>query len=89
MLVGPQLSYRKAGRVTPFGRVLIGFRHESIDDFITEQSKNHFVFGLGGGLDVSVTPKFGIRVVQVDWLHSDDGYAPNDVRITFGVVANF
>jgi len=100
-LFGPQGSFT-VGRVTPFGRFLIGDTNmytaaDGLSGYKTFTSTNSRTYGAGGGADVRLTRLFALRG-QVDWLHnrfqtSDNQRAyeviPNFVRISTGIVFRF
>lgn len=100
LLFGPQVSVRR-GRWKPFARFLIGdtnmYTYNAGVNAYTFTSNNSLTFGVGGGLDFSLTPRIALRG-QVDWLHT--GFQTSDnqrtnaevhnvVRISPGVVFRF
>lgn len=73
---GPQLSFRKYERITPFAHALFGATHASA---VTRSgctgvlctplpSENAFAMALGGGLDVGISRHFAIRAIQAEYL---------------------
>ena len=52
---------------TPYGQVLIGGVHSSLNFGGTSQSFNAFGAKIGGGLDWNVSPRFGIRLGQITY----------------------
>jgi opacity protein-like surface antigen len=63
-LFGPRFTAR-GDRVDGFVHTLIGGVRRKVEDF---DSDTELAFGLGGGVDVKVTPNFGIRVIQLDYI---------------------
>lgn len=99
-LVGPQVSMTR-GRWRPFARFLIGDTYMSTQlggvSSATFTSNDAVTFGLGGGLDYSVTRRFALRG-QFDWLHNgfkttNSSLANDEIhnvaRISTGVVFRF
>jgi outer membrane immunogenic protein len=82
----------------PFGQVLLGLAHSS---GTLVQGSNPgaanagaaFAANLGGGLDLRVTPRFSVRLVEADYLLTtfDNGSNnhQNNLRISAGVVIHF
>jgi len=62
---GPQLSI-PGEHVRPFAHALFGEHSTDIISF----SDTGFALEFGGGLDVKVSPKFAIRLGQLDWLYT-------------------
>lgn len=54
-------------RFDPFARVTLGVAHTSSTDnqYLYTSSKSGFVVDASGGLDVELTPTFGIRAIEV------------------------
>jgi len=92
-LVGPRVSYRHFGRITPFGEVLFGVAHASSAG--TSGSDNALAMTLGGGLDYKWSDRFAIRPVKVDYLmtrFSETGTSnqtQNNLRVSTGIVFRF
>ena len=103
ILVGPQASYRKDERLTPFGHALFGLArfHErgtattsgpvlGTTSFSFSDSNTGFAMGLGGGLDVKVTRSVALRLIQADYLMTRlNGGTQNNARISVGFVFRF
>lgn len=80
-LAGPQYKLRDSNRVQPFAHALFGFAHTRtklenlgfagnpprstpIENII---SSNDFAMALGGGVDVKLNDRFGLRAIQADY----------------------
>jgi len=86
---GPRFSYRKLDRVVPFAQALFGGSNFSTTfNGVTGSGGNHFAYGIGGGLDITLgrsgkaalRPQgdyFGVRV---------NGSTINNVRLSLGIV---
>ncbi len=91
--VGPQFKLRTE-RFTPFAEILLGGEHFSPKQHSEETD---FAIIIGGGLDYKVTPRFSIRAIQADYVHtsynaptpSGSSNMLNGVRLQAGVVFNF
>jgi len=99
-LFGPQLSYRKSGRFTPFAHVLLGGAHASGSAFSTQAagagvslSESAFALKAGGGMDVKLTEFLALRVFDVDYYLTRFPNAVNDrqnnLQVSAGVVFRF
>jgi hypothetical protein len=87
---GPQISYRKHKRVTPFAHALFGGAHASAGFLGLSFSDSSFAMNFGGGLDVVAHRNFAIRVLQVDAVVTRfDHDASTDGRISAGIVFRF
>jgi hypothetical protein len=78
VLGGPRFTYRR-GPVTPFAHILAG------GSFGGDDSVGTLV--AGGGLDVRVSERVAIRVVQADYFATTE--RPNNGRFSFGLVFRF
>ena len=82
-LFGPQISARME-KVTPFAHMLFGVNRTSAAGV----SSSNLGLGVGGGLDVNVSPQLSLRVPQFDWtpVHAGGVWNNNVVRVGFGLV---
>lgn len=100
-LFGPVFSYRKP-RYKPFAHALLGDEHMSFGSLQLPSnlgtvpqvpSHNYFVFSLGGGVDVKVSPHFLIRAGEFDYQRVTSSFAAkdyqNNFRFSAGLVAVF
>jgi opacity protein-like surface antigen len=74
---GPRFTYR-AGRVEPFAQALFGG--------VIGSDEREFSMAIGGGVDVKLSDRFAIRVVQADYFRAAGA---NFARIGAGVVFRF
>jgi hypothetical protein len=83
-LVGPRVSYRRT--LTPYFQVLLGGAHvNSTNPYSLEG--NAFAVAVGFGLEVRLTERFGIRLIQPDYLMTRFGRGNReDLRVSTGVV---
>jgi opacity protein-like surface antigen len=98
-LFGPQFSYRKNERIVPFAHVLLGVRRRTISTSLYDIgfetindsfSDNAFSTAFGGGLDLKLTKRMAVRLVQADYLLSRFyGRTQNNLRIGTGLVVRF
>ncbi len=91
-LFGPRFSSRN-GRWTPFVHALFGGAHASVTIGAPEvlvpigivQTK--FAMAVGGGVDVRVYRRFGVRLAQIDWLMTQfAGGRQQNLRVAGGLV---
>jgi opacity protein-like surface antigen len=95
-LFGPRVSYRRFGRVTPFGEVLFGVAHTGASLLNTTNSQNAFAMTVGGGVDYRVSSRFSIRPLKVDYLltrfnelNTINAQNQNNLRVSTGIVFRF
>lgn len=82
---GPVYSFRAGRQVRPFAEVLIG----GTTFGGAGASQNAFAMQFGGGLDVN-RQRWGLRVVEVDYLYSHfGGQGQNNVQISSGLLFHF
>jgi outer membrane protein OmpA-like peptidoglycan-associated protein len=97
-MVGPRLSFRGAGRVTPFVQVLFGGIRASAETLCPScpdllPVENSFAGTAGGGLDIRVRRHLAIRVIQAEYLMTrfdnlttGATASQNDIRLSSGIV---
>lgn len=96
-LFGPRYTMHKSDRWMPFGQVLAGGAHSSgtFEPAISggSGSYNSFAMIAGGGMDVGVTPRIGIRLIEADYYLTRFPNAvntrQNNLRISAGVLIRF
>lgn len=93
-LFGPRVFL--PGRVSPFVHVLAGAVHQSSGGgggggaVFVARSTTAFAIALGGGLDIDVTQRVRMRLVQFDYVGAKSGLSfRNQARISTGVVFHF
>jgi len=85
MLFGPRLGV-SIGKIRPFGEVLVGVGHVSVNRFGSDTS---FATALGGGLDYRIFHPIALRL-QGDYLQTRFfSSTQNNVRIATGIVFRF
>jgi len=96
-LFGYRYSLHKSGQFVPFAQVLLGAAHAS-GSFAPGNagypgSANAFAMTAGGGLDMSLSSRFGVRAFQVDYYFTRFANGVNDrqnnLRISTGVIFRF
>lgn len=88
---GPRFSYRKSGRIVPFGQALFGGSHISASSNGVSGSTNGFAYSFGGGADVALSSSGAVALrpeVEYFGLRSN-GNTSNCVRISVGIVFHF
>jgi hypothetical protein len=94
IVLGPQFSFRKSEKMTPFCHALIGATNQRLKTTPTTapQSDSHTFFAtvLGGGFDYNVSKSFSVRLLQADYiLNRYQGDTLNNIRLSFGFVYRF
>lgn len=93
-LFGPRYTVHRFERVKPFGQFLVGGAHASGSEAPGTSglpgSPNAFALTAGGGLDVSLSKHFSLRMIQADYYFTHFGNGVNDrqnnLRIGAGLV---
>ena len=98
-MAGPRFSMslhrgREAGRIVPFTQVLFGGVHATEGAFPSssalKSTANSFAMSAGGGLQVGLSRRISLRLIQADYLYTRlpnllDNYQ-NSYRIGAGIV---
>lgn len=79
--------------ISIFGEALFGIVHGFDSVFPTasgaDTSANSFSLQVGGGLNIGLTKHFGLRALEIDYVHTrlpnSFGNTQNDLRFAFGV----
>jgi opacity protein-like surface antigen len=88
-MVGPRIQHRTS-RFTPYGQWLLGGVHSSFSVGAVSGSASAFGMKLGGGLDWNISPKFGIRLGQFDYVYSHfGGQSQSNFDYSAGFVYHF
>jgi outer membrane immunogenic protein len=98
-LFGPVLTMRR-NRAQPFVHALFGVEHLAVDASSVQGtaalSDNAFSSALGGGLDIRVSRRLGVRLVQADYLYTKHDTTSfggvghqNNIRISTGIMFLF
>jgi len=86
-LGGPQYKMRRHHLVEPFVRGLVG---GSFRGFTPQHGNAGFAAGLGGGVDLVLSPSVAARIIQYDFLvHTGPNGMTDYHRVSFGVVFRF
>lgn len=86
-MAGPRVRTRPS-RWMGFGHALFGLHRVGVSGFGAD---NGFGMGLGGGVDLMTSRRFGIRVFQLDWLpvRNAGDWTTDQYRAGFGVILPF
>lgn len=85
MAVGPQYV-RRMGPVVAFGHFLWG-KGRSFDSIGSAGGDTHWAYVIGGGADLDYRHNLSLRVLQVDYIHSNlFNRNQQNVRVSVGVV---
>jgi hypothetical protein len=88
-LFGPTLTYRQQ-HFAPFFHALFGGNNLSGSVLGKSTSNTAFAMAIGGGLDIPLTPHFGLRLAQADWLRTQNlSGNQNNVRLSTGLLFMF
>lgn len=96
---GPRARWRRYSRVTPFAEVLIGAGHAGGTLYTRPlgpglaalKAQTTFIATTGGGVDVKLTHRIAIRLVQAEYQHSNflNGYGKSQNSFRFSTGLNF
>ena len=90
VMYGPQFTYRKNPRLTPFAHVLVGGVRGSVSYLGISKAEATIGFAGGGGLDAQVTQHLAVRLIQVDYIFSHFSAVHQDnMRVSVGLVFRF
>jgi opacity protein-like surface antigen len=86
LMFGPKYSVT-IGKFAPFAQSLLGIVHINLGGLRTRQTTNNFGFTAGGGLDVAVNDKFGIRAFQAQYLQvRNGGFMVKEMMVSAGLI---
>jgi hypothetical protein len=86
-MVGPQFAYRKCCRVIPFANAQLGGVHVTPGFPFVAGAANAFALKAGGGIDISITCRVAIRVIEADYLLTRlNSTSQNNFRLSAGIV---
>ncbi len=95
-LFGPQITYRRYRRISPFGHVLVGGGRTGSGVFATTNSHTALATAFGVGVDWNVRDRFSIRPLQFDYLlthlpedTNGNTQTQNNLRVSAGIVFHF
>ncbi len=96
-LAGPRYTWTRPHRIAPFAQALVGAAHASgalaPGSSGLPGSANAFAMTAGGGLDIGLTRRIGLRAFEADYYLTrfDNGVNDhqNNLRIEAGVVIRF
>lgn len=84
---GPVFSYRKNKSFVPFAEVLLGAVRGGPQYFNISKSEERFAVYTGGGLDLRISNRWAVRIIQADYLMTRFSSAWQDnVRLSAGLV---
>jgi outer membrane immunogenic protein len=91
-LFGPRYTRRTSSRFVPYGEVLLGGAKEDVN-FQFTINRNAFGVLAGGGVTTRLNRRFGVTIVEGDWIYTRIPNAvnnrQNDLRIVTGVIYHF
>ena len=89
-------SPRTPLRVHPFGQILVGVAHADgslVPSSIITNSSAAFASLVGGGIDLRITHRFSVRLIEADYLVTTFNNGSNDhqniLRLNTGLVLHF
>jgi len=97
-MAGPRYTHSTGKHgMQVFAEFLIGGTHAANSQFPsaggTSSSANSFALQVGGGAEFAVAHGFGIRPIQIDWIHSalpnNGSNTQNNLRLAFGGTYRF
>lgn len=91
-LFGPRYTRRTSHRFVPYAEVLLGGAKEDVN-FQFTINRNAFGLLAGGGVTTKLKRRFGLTIVEGDWIYTRIPNAvnnrQNDIRIVTGVTYHF
>lgn len=95
ILGGPQYSYRKHEKITPFAHALFGASHLSTKATLSfgnitreiSAADVAFTAAFGGGLDLKLSENVSLRMIQADYVLTRFGSSTqSNARVSVGIV---
>jgi len=84
---GPVFSYRKNKTFVPFAHAMVGAERGGTNYLNISRPEERLAILAGGGVDVNVTPRLALRLIQADYLMSRFSNTRQDnIRLSAGVV---
>jgi hypothetical protein len=85
-MAGPRVSYRR--KLMPYAHFLLGGAHANNDNSYSVIKGNAFAMAIGIGVDLKLSDRVAIRLIQPEYLRTDfgSGLVQKDLRIQSGVV---
>jgi outer membrane immunogenic protein len=91
-LFGPRYTRRTYSRYVPYGQILVGGAKENVNFQFTINRQSFAVLG-GGGVTTRLKRKWGLNLVEVDYVYTRIPNAvnntQNNMRISTGVTYHF
>lgn len=91
-LFGPRYSYRNSSRWTPYAEILFGGSKADVNYRFDINRQSFGVLG-GGGVTTMIKPRWGLTVIEVDYVYTRIPNATNNtqnnIRIATGVTYHF
>jgi hypothetical protein len=90
-MVGPQVKLR-SGCWEPFSHALFGVNrvsNEAMPPFTGAGHDTGFAWVLGGGLDIRLSERVRMRLIQADYMRSRTSLGDEGLRTSFGLVFPF
>jgi hypothetical protein len=95
-MFGPQITYRRYRRISPYAHVLVGGARAGSGVFATANTHTAFASAFGVGVDWNVRDRFSIRPLQFDYLlthlpevTNGNTQTQNNMRVSAGIVFHF
>jgi opacity protein-like surface antigen len=93
LMAGPRLSFRRSEKYSPFLQALVGMARETASvtvlDVTISESENRLGMLFGGGLDVKVSGRWGLRLTGDYERSSKSGDSQSGFRIGVGAAFRF
>ena len=94
LMAGPQFRHR-FGRYTPYGQFLLGAVRgfNSVFPASSSSSASGFIYAVGGGSEMILSPKFSARLIELDYMHTNlpnnGNNWQNHLKIAAGLIYHF
>jgi hypothetical protein len=76
-LAGPRMA-RRFGRLGLYGHAMLGGAQLSASEGTASDSTASFAFDAGGGAELHLGDRWGLRPVQLDWLATNHAHSPQN-----------
>lgn len=86
---GPRVAGRKQTGISPFGQVLFGSARATTSLLSASETTSHFSYQPGGGVDLNLHARFGVRVEGDYRVIRTSGHNSKEPRVVAAAVIGF
>jgi opacity protein-like surface antigen len=88
-MAGPRLAVGRRAGINPFGQVLFGAARATTSLLSVSETTSHFSYQPGGGVDLNLSDRFGVRVEGDYRIIRTSGHNSKEPRFVAAAVVGF